>query len=350
MLVLGLETSCDETAAALVDNGKTVLASRIASQIDVHARFGGVVPEIASREHLRCLHPLVQTVLADCGKKVSDIDAIAVTQGPGLIGALLVGIAYAKGLASASGKPLIPVDHVHAHIHGAILDPQVQERNIYPSLGLVVSGGHTNLYLMRSPTHFQLLGCSIDDACGESFDKVAKLMGLGYPGGPAIEKLATVGQASTVALPRMVEQKSRIEFSYSGLKTFMANLLNAEPKPIPSERLANICAAFQEEALGQLVRKIKAASERHPEARSILIAGGVAANQRMRQLIAASLPHLKAYFPAPSYCSDNAAMIAAYGYYLYQDGLRDDPTGRVYLASDWDAYSRYDYAKVSHHS
>jgi N6-L-threonylcarbamoyladenine synthase len=350
LLVLGIESSCDETAAALVENGKTVLASRIASQVDVHAKFGGVVPEIASREHLRHIHPLVETVLGDCGKSVADIDAIAVTQGPGLIGALLVGIAYAKGLASATGKPLIPVDHVHAHIHGAILDPQVQDRSIFPCLGLVVSGGHTNLYLMGSSTHFKLLGSSIDDACGESFDKVAKLMGLGYPGGPAIEKLAALGNSSKVTLPRMVEQKSRIEFSYSGLKTFMANLLNSESKPIAHERLADICAAFQQEALGQLVRKIKAASERHPEARSILIAGGVAANQHMRRLMAASLPQLKAYFPAPAYCSDNAAMIAAYGYHIYQTEQKEDPSSRRFLTSDWDAYSRYDYAKVLHHT
>lgn len=348
MLVLGLESSCDETAASLVENGQIVLASRIASQIPVHAPFGGVVPEVASREHLRVIHPLVLKTLEEAGKSPRDVDAIAVTQGPGLIGALLVGIAYAKGLASASRKPLIPVDHVHAHIHGALLDLRTQDQALYPALALVVSGGHTNLYLMRGPTRFELLGSSIDDACGESFDKVAKLMGLGYPGGPAIERLACGGLPLGVSLPRMVEQKTRIEFSYSGLKTFMANLLHAEKKPIPDQRLADICAAFQEEALGQLVRKIKAASLLHPQARSILIAGGVAANQRMRALMAEKLPHLTAYFPALTYCSDNAAMIACYGYHLYQEALADGGDAKRYLSYDWDAYSRYDYAQVLH--
>jgi N6-L-threonylcarbamoyladenine synthase len=347
LLVLGLESSCDETAAALVENGSTVLASRIASQITVHAPFGGVVPEIASREHLRVLHPLVQKTLNDCGKTMMDVDAIAVTQGPGLIGALLVAIAYAKGLAVASGKPLVPVDHVHAHIHGALLDPEIQREKIFPALALVVSGGHTNLYLMQGPTQFQLLGSSIDDACGESFDKVAKLLGLGYPGGPVIERLAKGGRPDIVTLPRMVEQKSRIEFSYSGLKTFMSNLIQKESKPIPPERLAGICAAFQEEALGQLVRKIKAAYERHPEAKSLVIAGGVAANERMRELIRDALPKLRAYFPKPSYCSDNAAMIAAYGYHLYRHAQTIHEDRARYLSADWDAYSRYDYAQVT---
>ena len=349
MLVLGLESSCDETAAALVENGRTVFASSIASQIAVHAPFGGVVPEVASREHLRVIHPLVLQTLAEAGKTTRDLDGIAITQGPGLIGALLVGIAYAKGLAVAMQKPLIPVDHVHAHIHGALLDPLTQDKVQYPTLALVVSGGHTNLYLMTGPTQFELLGSSIDDACGESFDKVAKLMGLGYPGGPAIEKLARAGDPTSISLPKMIEQKSRIEFSYSGLKTYMANLLNAETKPIGAERLADICAAFQEEALGQLVRKIKTASIRHREAKSILIAGGVAANQRMKVMMAEHLPHLTAYFPALSYCSDNAAMIASYGYHLYQQALAQDGHNRRYLTYDWDAYSRYDYAQVLRH-
>lgn len=339
MLVLGIESSCDETAVALVEGGRKVHSSIIASQTKVHAVYGGVVPEIASREHLKVIDPLLHEALAAGGRTLQDVDAIAVTQGPGLIGALLVGIAYAKGLALALGKPLVPVDHVHAHVHGAMLGlgADVVESSFYPTLALVVSGGHTNLYYMKDPISYELIGYSIDDACGESFDKVAKLLGLGYPGGPVIEKLARSGDPRGVPMPRMITQKTRLEFSYSGLKTYMANLIAQEPVPPSGQRLADLCASFQEEALGQIVRKLEAAYKLHPDVKSILVAGGVAANLRFRAMMAEAF-RLPSFFPELRYCSDNAAMIAAYGYHLYERQKSEN-----FHDYDWDAYSRYRY-------
>jgi N6-L-threonylcarbamoyladenine synthase len=339
MLILGVETSCDETALALVRDGRVVAHSLVASQIDVHKAFGGVVPEIAAREHLRVIDPLYRQLLQQANVGIDAIDAVAVTRGPGLIGALLVGIAYAKGMALATGKPLIPVDHVHAHVHGALLGVHAELKDVFPTLALVVSGGHTNLYYMATPTSYALLASSVDDACGECFDKVAKLLGLGYPGGPLIEKLAAQGRAGAVAMPKMIEKKDRLEFSYSGLKTYMANYI-AREKPTEARQIADLCASFQDEALGQIVRKLKVAAAAHPAVRSILVAGGVAANQRFRALVADAIK-LPAYFPPPSYCSDNAAMIAAYGYHVYEAGRAQ---GATFASADWDAYSRYEYA------
>ena len=347
MLILGIESSCDETAIALVADGCRVRSSVVASQFAAHLPFGGVVPEVAAREHLRAIDPLFHQALAEAGIQAHEIDAIAVTQGPGLIGALLVGVAYAKGLALGLGKPLVPVDHVQAHVHGALLGVP-PTADFYPALALVVSGGHTNLYRMRGPTHFHLLACSVDDACGESFDKVAKILGLGYPGGPVIEKLAKGGDPNRIAMPHMVQQKNRMEFSYSGLKTHLSNLVHqakaaADPAlGIDPSALADICAAFQEEALGQIVRKLVAALRLHPETRHVLVAGGVAANQRFRALMAEQVPRL-ALFPAQAYCSDNAAMIAAYGFHVWQ---QDQGQGQAGGLHEWDAYSRYQFARA----
>ena len=347
MLILGLESSCDETAAALVRDGREVLSSCVASQTAVHAPFGGVVPEVAAREHLRVIDPLVREALAQAGVGIEAVDAIAVTRGPGLIGALLVGVAYAKGLALALRRPLVPVDHVHAHVHGALLGVK-PAADFYPALALVVSGGHTNLYRMASPIDFELLASTADDACGECFDKVAKLVGFGYPGGPEIERTARGGDPTRVAMPRMVEVKSRMEFSYSGLKTFVANYVNQAPKPMPAGQLADLCASFQDEALGQIVRKLTVARAHHPDVRSLLVAGGVAANQRFRALLEAA-PELRltSYFPEPRFCADNAAMIAAYGYHVHMASSGGVPARDVVGAHDWDAYSRYDYAQVT---
>jgi N6-L-threonylcarbamoyladenine synthase len=337
-LILGIESSCDETAASVVRDGREALSSIIKSQIDVHRAFGGVVPEIAAREHLRIIDTIVQQALAEASLELSDIDAIAVTQGPGLIGALLVGIAYAKGLAFASGKPLVPVNHVEAHVHGAILGLNVPEDRIYPCLALVVSGGHTNIYYMPEPTVYQLMAYSIDDACGESFDKVAKLFGLGYPGGPAIEELALQGQADRYPMPRMMEQKDKLLFSYSGLKTYMVNLRMRHAEQLNDEMISDFCAAFQEEALGQLVRKLDGAQSQCPAARSVLIAGGVAANQRFRALAQKKL-RIPVHFPQLRFCSDNAAMIAALGYQHYVK-VED---AAIFKQLGWDAFSRYQF-------
>lgn len=341
MLILGIESSCDETAVALVADGHRVIGSLVASQTAVHMPFGGVVPEVAAREHLKVIGPLLQQLLRESGTAREQIDAVAVTQGPGLIGAVLVGVAFAKGLALALERPLIPVDHVHAHIHGAMLGIKASAQQVYPTLALVVSGGHTNLYFMANPTHFRLLASSIDDACGECFDKVAKLLGLGYPGGPVIEALAEDGDERAVAMPRMVSQRSRLEFSYSGLKTFMANQIN-EHKPLSDRMRADLCASFQAEALGQIIRKLQEALRLHPESKSVLVAGGVAANKRFRQLMAEQIP-VPAFFPPLEYCSDNAAMIAAYGFHLYQ---AHPEHAAQWMSHDWDAYSRYDFIKA----
>jgi N6-L-threonylcarbamoyladenine synthase len=305
----------------------------------VHQVFGGVVPEIAAREHLRWIDAIVDAALKDAGVHLQDIDAIAVTQGPGLIGALLVGIAYAKGLAFASGKPIIPINHVEAHVHGALLGLDIEDKDIFPCLALVVSGGHTNVYYMPEATQFQLMAYSIDDACGESFDKVAKLFGLGYPGGPIIEKLSRDRDAQKYPMPRMMEQKNKLLFSYSGLKTYMVNLRSKYAQTIDDEMIKDFCAAFQEEALGQLIRKLAAAASARPDCRSILVAGGVAANQRFRSLAGTKLK-VPVHFPKLEYCSDNAAMIAALGcrHFAKAKDLS------VYRQMNWDAFSRYQFS------
>jgi N6-L-threonylcarbamoyladenine synthase len=333
MLILGIESSCDETAVAVVRDGREVLSSKIASQIDVHAVFGGVVPEVASREHLRAIRPIFDQAMAEANVSLDDIDAISVSQGPGLIGALLVGVSFAKGLAVSQKKPIVPIDHVHAHIHGALLG--IDSEDVFPTLALVVSGGHTNLYYMTDPVTFKLIASSIDDACGECFDKVGKLLGLGYPGGPEIEALAAKGEIGVVPMPKMVEQKDRMVFSYSGLKTHMANLLRKKERASTED----ICAAFQEEALGQILRKLKVALKNHNEAKSILIAGGVAANNRFRELTSGlSVP---VHFPSLKYCSDNAAMIAAMAHHRIKYSGID-----TFTSTDWDSYSRYDFEAV----
>lgn len=341
MIILGLESSCDETAAAVVQSGSKVLSSEVYSQIETHRLFGGVVPEVAAREHLKIIDSIVNRALENAGLSLKEIDAIAVTQGPGLVGALLVAISYAKGLASASGKALIPVNHVHAHVHGAFLGLD-KVFDDYPSLALVVSGGHTNLYHMSSPTQFDLLAHSIDDACGESFDKVAKLLDLGYPGGPVVEKLALNGTSTSFEMPKMIDDKSRLAFSYSGLKTHVVNTLRKQKSELSVETKANLCASFQEAALDQLVRKIKAACLIR-SVKSIVIAGGVAANQRFRTMLKEST-NLPCVFPGLAYCSDNAAMIAALGYHQYKAKSPLDLGDEGKLpATDWDAFSRYQY-------
>ena len=334
MKVLGIESSCDETAVAIVESGSKVLGSHVFSQIERHKIFGGVIPEIAAREHLEVLDKMVVAALAEAELGISDIDAIAVTQGPGLIGALLVGASYAKGLALSSKKPLIPVNHVHAHVHGALLG--VEGVN-FPCLSLVVSGGHTHIYFMESHAKFEKLAHTLDDACGECFDKVAKLFGLGYPGGPIVEKLAKQGDPQKVSMPKMMEDKSRLLFSYSGLKTYMVNLRHRE-KDVSDHRLADILAGFQDEALGQLSRKMKAALEVRPEAKSVLVAGGVAANQRFRDLLG-DLVKVPLHFPRLEYCSDNAAMIAALGYHNWESSGDKNVFGQL----GWDCFSRYPY-------
>lgn len=337
MIFLGIESSCDETALALVEDGRRVIGSVVASQVDVHAKWGGVIPEIAAREHLTALSKMYKDLLQSSHVGTNAVDAIAVTQGPGLIGCLLVGVSFAKGLAQSSGKPLIPVNHVHAHVHGALLGLDNQADAVFPTLALVVSGGHTNLYFMSSPFSFELLAHTIDDACGESFDKVGKMLGLPYPGGPHVESLALRGDPSKVSLPRMIERKSQMAFSYSGLKTAVARAIREQP--VTGSRSEDIASAFQEEALGQIIRKLELARKSRPQARSIIVAGGVAANSRFKALIQQSTT-LPVFFPPLSYCSDNAAMIAALGYHTWLTGDFDH-------SLSWDVYSRYPFERLA---
>jgi N6-L-threonylcarbamoyladenine synthase len=343
MLILGIESSCDETAASVIRDGTEVLSSKIASQIAVHAVFGGVVPEIASRQHLEVIDDVVRSALSDAGVTMDQIDAIAITRGPGLIGALLVGISYAKGLAIASNKPLIPVDHVHAHIHGGLLSTSLNSDRLFPCLALVVSGGHTNLYRMNDWTHFKLIGNSIDDACGECFDKVAKMLDLPYPGGPKIESLALKGNEDKYQMPLMVAEKGRLVFSYSGLKTHMVNLINSKRKELSPEMISDLAASFQKAALDQIVRKLNEAIELEGGIfRSLLVAGGVAASSAFRRMVAEKI-RIPAVFPDLKYCSDNAAMIAAYGYHTLIAAGSDRSR---FFDHAWDAYSRYDFSSA----
>ncbi len=335
MLLLGVESSCDETALALVRDGRHVVASLIASQAAVHAKWGGVIPEIAAREHLTALNKMYDQLIDESGVSASSIDAIAVSQGPGLVGCLLVGAAFAKGLSQALGKPLIPVNHVHAHVSGALLGIDEPLENIFPTLSLVVSGGHTNLYYMKHATHFELLAHTMDDACGESFDKVGKMLGLPYPGGPHVEALAKQGSPGKLQMPRMVERKSLLTFSYSGLKTAVSHAVNRSSQTDTTK--ADIAYSFQEEALGQIVRKLSSAMNLRPAARSIIVAGGVAANSRFRSMMSAAFK-IPVWFPSLNYCSDNGAMIAAMAY--YQQQVTSDDSG-----VDWDVFSRYPFER-----
>ena len=344
MIVLGIESSCDETAVALVRDGQEVLASKVASQVDVHKVFGGVVPEVAAREHLKAIQPLFLEAMAESKLSPKDIDLIGVTQGPGLIGALLVGVSFAKGLASHLEKPLLPVDHVHAHVHGAMLglSPNIIDEQLFPCLSLVVSGGHTNLYYMEDPIKFELLASTLDDACGECFDKVAKVIGLPYPGGQKIETLAKNGDPSKISMPKMVSEKQKMMFSYSGLKTHVLNYIEKEG-PLSESMRADLCASFQEEALGQIIRKIKRAMQlKGKGVKSLLVAGGVAANSRFRDLVSQELS-INSFFPKLTYCADNAAMIAALAWHEY-NRYKDDH--KLLMNHDWDAYSRYRFEKV----
>ena len=317
---MGIESSCDETACAIVVDGREVLANEISSQVAEHARYGGVVPEIASRQHLAALFPLVSRALATAALRLDQIDLIAVTRAPGLIGPLLVGLSGAKALALSQGIPLIGVNHLAAHLLAARLLPQAPD---YPFLGLIVSGGHSALYHVAGPLSFTLLGSTRDDAAGEAYDKVAKLLGLGYPGGVVVDRLAQSGNPAAYAFPRALRRKDTLDFSFSGLKTAVRTVVLQNP-PGP-EQLPDLCASFQEAAVDTLLSKCGLALTQSGLKRLVL-AGGVAANSRLRakaQLFAQKR-NVELYLPTLALCTDNAAMIAVCGYERYQHGLRDD--------------------------
>jgi N6-L-threonylcarbamoyladenine synthase len=312
--VLGIETSCDETAAAVVDGGRTVLSSVVSSQVDLHARFGGVVPELASRAHVDLLTPVVAEALVTAGSDGPDIAAVAATVGPGLIGALLVGVSHAKALALVWGVPFVGVNHLEGHLYACVLDEPDLE---LPAVVLLVSGGHTMLVLMEAYGRYQLLGQTIDDAAGEAFDKVARFLGLGYPGGPAIDRLSMDGDPQAVRFPRGLVDEA-YDFSFSGLKTSVITYVRKHPDT-PVE---DVAASFQEAVVDVLVTKARRAAKA-TGAKAICLAGGVAANSSLRERTfdACIADGLQAYVPSRAMCTDNAAMIAAAGWWrLQQDG------------------------------
>lgn len=308
--ILGIESSCDETGIAVVEDGRVVIADALASQIELHKVFGGVVPEIASRQHTKIISQLTKDVMQRAG---GDVDAIAVTYGPGLMGSLLVGVCFAKALAYSWGKPLVPVHHLEGHIFSAFLGDTVPN---FPFLCLIVSGGHTQLVRCDAPHHYEILGSTRDDAVGESFDKVARLLGLGYPGGPAIQKAALEGNREAYAFPRSMKDSGNLEFSYSGLKTAVMYTMREHP-----ENLADVAASFEEAAVDLLLIKTRKALEMTGLGQ-LVVAGGVAANQRLRT----RLQELDAqvFLPPFKYCIDNGAMIAAAGHSRYLHGFRGD--------------------------
>lgn len=317
IIILGIETSCDETAAALVANGHDILSNIVNSQIKIHQQFGGVVPEVASRKHIENIAQVVQSAFEEAGKDYQDIDAIAVTNRPGLIGALLVGVSYAKGFAYALGKPLIAVNHLYGHIYANMLEhPEVE----FPCICLVVSGGHTSLLYMKDLQQYELIGETRDDAAGEAFDKVARFLGLGYPGGPAVQNAARQGKAGKVKLPRVFLDRDDFEFSFSGLKTAAMNEWKKMEKR-GEANLYDLAAEFEHALVEVLVEKTIRAAKKYG-VRTVLMAGGVAANQYLRELILqqAQQQDLNLYYPSLPLCTDNAAMIAGVAHVQYQCG------------------------------
>ena len=331
--VLGIETSCDETAAAVIDGEGRVLSDVIHTQVAIHAPYGGVVPELASRDHLRNAQPVIDSALARAGIGVSDLSGIAVTCRPGLTGALLVGVQIARGLAWAAGKPLVGVDHLLGHICASFLErpgSSPSEPPGFPFVALIASGGHTALYRVDGLEHDAVkeLGATRDDAAGEAFDKVAKLLGLGYPGGPVIDRLAATGDPLRVAIAPPMPERDSLEFSFSGIKTSVARWVEKNGAPADEQGLADLCASFQRRVVDVLVRKTIVAARRE-KVSTIVLGGGVAANRELREaaLRAGAVRDIRVVVPPLASCTDNAAMIALAGLARLRRG--EDDSGRL---------------------
>ena len=323
MRILAIETSCDDTGAAVLLDGRKILSNIVSSQVSVHQKYGGVVPELASRKHIESIVPIVREALETAGLTLKGIDGIAVTQGPGLIGSLLVGLSFAKSVALAAGLPFVGVNHIEAHLSAIFLEEKPPR---FPFVGLVVSGGHTSLYRMDGFGKFARLGQTRDDAAGEAYDKVAKLLGLGYPGGPIIDELSKTGNRGAIRFPRPVLSRHSLDFSFSGVKTAVVNYVKTHPEPAggyPEDFVKDLVSSFQEAVIDVLVSKTVQAAQQEGVKR-IVLAGGVAANQRLRQRIMEESRgrKLNVYLPSPLFCTDNAAMVGVVGHEYLKRGMK----------------------------
>lgn len=326
MLILGIETSCDETSISVVRDGKEILSNHISSQIEIHKEYGGVVPEIASRQHIKNIAAILDESLEEAGVTLDDIDYIAVTYAPGLIGALLVGLSFAKGLSYAHNIPIIPVHHIKGHIYGNFVEHDVK----LPCISLVVSGGHTNIIYVDENHNFTDLGGTMDDAVGESYDKVSRVLGLGYPGGPVIDKLSYKGDKGAIPMPE--PKVDGYEFSFSGVKTSVINYVNKMNMKGEEFKPEDLAASFQHRVVDILCKKtVAAAKEKGVE--NILIAGGVAANSLLRSELTerAAKENIAVYYPSMKLCTDNAAMIAVAGHYKLKYGKDENKLGDLKL-------------------
>lgn len=321
-LIMGIETSCDETGVAILSGSNQVLANVISSSADLHSRYGGVVPEVASRAHVQAMNPAIAEALREADVTLWDLSAVAVTIGPGLIGSLVVGVAAAKALSSVLEVPLLGINHLEAHIYANFLEhPDFAP----PAVGLIVSGGHTLLVHMPAHGLYDVLGETLDDAAGEAFDKVARYLGIGFPGGPAIDQMALGGNRRAIKFPRAMQGRG-YDFSFSGLKTSVRDYIRKQEEAGTEINLADVCASFQEAVVDvQVSKTIKAAQEYGVS--NVFVSGGVAANSRLRELMGVMCEEseLRLYYPSPVYCTDNAAMVACCGHFRFRRGIRTDP-------------------------